>query len=122
MPTNHLCGGPLQWYSWPPLYALTQSIDSQRLGDPPKLVATTTARFTSAPWLDGHAFPLDQDIKPRVDIRLWLLSVLAHHPYPDQIGWFARRRWPLINDPSRVRRVLGNAKPAEVRTSRTAET
>jgi len=92
------------------------------MANPLRLLATTAARFGGAPWLEDHPSPREQDVKPPVDIRGWLLSVLAHRPNPDQIVWFTRRRWPLIDDPPRVRRVLGNAKPAETRTFRTAET
>jgi hypothetical protein len=80
-----------------------------------------TARFTCAPGLDSQTFSFKHDIEPLVDIGVWLLGVLAHYPYPDQIVRFARRWWPLVDDPPCVLRVFGNAEPAETTAPRAAK-
>lgn len=74
-----------------------------------------------APGLDDQASVLDQDIEPQINIRLRLLGVLTHHPDPDQVVRLARCGWPLVHDPPRVLRVLGDAKPAEALASRPAK-
>lgn len=121
MPADHRRGGSLQQYTWPSLDALTQPIHRQPLGNLLKLFATAASRCSGAPWLEVHAFLLHQGVEPEIDISFWLLSMLTHHPHPDQIVWLARRRWPLVDDPPRALGVLGDANPAEALASSTAK-
>lgn len=82
---------------------------------------TPAARFARAPRLHRGASSLQQHVEPQVDIGLWLLRVLTHHPHPDEIVWPARLRRPLIDDPPGVLRVLRDGEPAEGTASYSAK-